>query len=88
MNHKLSFVISIIALVISVSVAIHVYHLVSTENAHAYKFTTDPQVAAGEWKVELQTPPCESYKNIQVIYPKESGAPITVECDLMPVATR
>jgi hypothetical protein len=45
----------------------------------------DPQFAAGEWKIEIQTPPCE---NLQVIWPKESGAPLTVECDLMPVNTR
>lgn len=48
----------------------------------------DRQVAAGEWKIEVQTPPCDSYKNIQVIYPKESGAPITIECDLMPVGEK
>jgi hypothetical protein len=45
----------------------------------------DNQVAAGEWKIEVQTPPCDSAKNIQVIYPRESGSPITIECNLMPV---
>ena len=49
---------------------------------------TEPQYAAGEWKVEVQTPPCDSYKNLEVIYPKESGAPIAIECNLMPVPTR
>jgi hypothetical protein len=49
---------------------------------------TDPQFAAGEWKIEVQTPPCDSVHNVQVIYPKESGAPITIECDSMPVPTR
>lgn len=49
---------------------------------------TDPQFAAGEWKIEVQTPPCDSVHNVQVIYPKESGAPITIECDAMPVPTR
>ena len=48
----------------------------------------DTQYAAGEWKIEVQTPPCDSYKNIRVIYPAQSGAPITIECDLMPVATK
>jgi hypothetical protein len=49
---------------------------------------TDPQFAAGEWKIEVQTPPCDSVHNVQVIYPKESGAPITIECDSMPVPTK
>ena len=53
-----------------------------------HHWTVDNQIAAGEWKIEVQTPPCDSYKNIQVIYPKESGAPITIECDLMPVAEK
>jgi len=48
----------------------------------------EPQFAAGEWKIEVQTPPCDSVHNVQVIYPKESGAPITIECDAMPVKTR
>lgn len=49
---------------------------------------SDPQVAAGEWKIQVQTPPCDSVHNIQVIYPKESGAPITIECDQMTVAEK
>jgi hypothetical protein len=48
----------------------------------------DTQYAAGEWKIEVQTPPCDSVRNVQVIYPKESGYPITIECDVMPVATK
>lgn len=48
----------------------------------------DPQVAVGEWKIEIQTPPCDGQKNIQVIYPAESGAPMAIECDLMPVNAR
>ena len=52
------------------------------------KWHTDNQVAVGEWKIEVQAPPCDSVRNIQVIYPKESGAPITIECDLMPVSTK
>jgi hypothetical protein len=55
--------------------------------AQSHKWVTDNQVAAGEWKIELQTPPCD-HKNLQVIWPKESGAPMTVECDLMPVGER
>ena len=52
------------------------------------KWHTDNQIAAGEWKIEVQTPPCDSAYNVQVIYPKESGAPITIECDLMPVPAK
>jgi len=48
-------------------------------------WTTDNQVAAGEWKIELQTPPCDNVHNLQVIWPKHSGEPMTVECDSMPV---
>lgn len=49
---------------------------------------TDPEVAAGEWKIELQTPPCDSVHNMEVIWPKESGQPIAIECNQMPVAER
>jgi hypothetical protein len=52
------------------------------------KWHTDNQVAVGEWKIEIQTPPCDSVYNVQFIYPKESGSPITIECDLMPVPTK
>lgn len=48
----------------------------------ARRWHTDPRMAAGEWKIEIQTPPCDNEKNLQVIWPKESGAPMTVECDL------
>jgi len=48
----------------------------------------DNQVAAGEWKIEVQTPPCDNPKNLQVIWAKESGAPLTIECDMMPVAEK
>lgn len=48
----------------------------------------DAQVAAGEWKVEIQTPPCDNVHNLQVIWPKESGSPMTVECDSMPVVEK
>lgn len=52
------------------------------------RFHADPQYAAGEWKIQVQTPPCDSVHNVQVIWPKESGAPITIECDQMPVPTK
>ena len=55
---------------------------------HKKNYTYEPQYAAGEWKIEVQTPPCDSVHNVQVIYPKESGAPITIECDAMPVGTK
>ena len=51
------------------------------------RVSTDPQYAAGEWRIEVQTPPCDSVHNVQVIYPQESGAPLTIECDQMPVPT-
>jgi hypothetical protein len=54
----------------------------------SHQWNTDAQVAAGEWKIEVQTPPCDSAKNIQVIYPVESGAPMTIECDSLPVAEK
>jgi hypothetical protein len=53
-----------------------------------HHWVTNSQVAAGEWKIEIQTPPCDSPKNLQVIWPKESGGPLTLECDLMPVAEK
>lgn len=51
-------------------------------------FHADNQMAVGEWKIELQTPPCDSAHNLQVIWPKESGAPMSVECDSMPVPAK
>ena len=48
----------------------------------------DPQFAAGEWSIQVQTPPCDDVHNIQVIYPKHSGEPITIECDQMTVNTK
>ena len=56
--------------------------------AQAAGLVNDPELAEGEWSIEAQTPPCSSAHNIQVIYPKESGAPIKIECDRMPVAER
>lgn len=52
------------------------------------RWNHDNQVAAGEWKIELQTPPCDSIHNLQVIWPAHSGEPATIECDLMPVGER
>ena len=49
---------------------------------------SDSQVAEGEWKIEMQTPPCDNVHNLQVIWPKESGYPMTIECDKMPVNQR
>lgn len=49
---------------------------------------TDTRIASGEWKIEVQTPPCESVKNLQVIWPKEPGAPVTIECDALPVPVK
>jgi hypothetical protein len=58
------------------------------ECSHGKAMVSEPRMAAGEWKIEAQTPPCDSVHNLQVIYPKESGAPITIECDAMPVPSR
>jgi hypothetical protein len=51
-------------------------------------WTTDSQVAAGEWKIEVQTPPCDDPKNLQVVWSPRSGEPTTIECGSMPVAER
>ena len=53
--------------------------------ASVHPWHTDNQVAVGEWKISVQTPPCDSAKNIQVNYPAHSSEPLTIECDLMPV---
>lgn len=63
------------------------YHTGSARGAKE-PFVNEPRMAAGEWKVEMQTPPCDSVHNMQVIWPKESGYPLTIECDSMPVPTR
>lgn len=59
-----------------------------TDRRSLAAWTMDSQVAAGEWKIEIQTPPCDSYKNIQVIYPAFPGAPMSIECNLMTTGTR
>lgn len=61
---------------------------ISAAVAATPRWHIDNRMAAGEWKIEVQTPPCDGAKNMQVIYPKESGAPISIECDLMPVAEK
>ena len=75
-------VVSLIVLFIVVGVA----------GTHAKPYTYEPQYAEGEWKIEVQTPPCDKLPNgapnMEVIYPKESGAPITIECNAMPVGTK
>lgn len=50
----------------------------------------DPQVAAGEWSIEIQHPPCGSVHNLEVIWPKDGqqDAPIRIECNQMPVEVR
>lgn len=72
---EIGLVISLIALFVIVAI-------------HSDHYTYEPQYAQGEWKIEVQTPPCDNVHNVQVIYPKESGAPITIECDAMPVGTK
>lgn len=53
------------------------------------KWVVDSQVAAGEWKIEMQAPPCDDVThNVQVLFPKRSGEPITIECDAMPVGEK
>lgn len=55
---------------------------------HVTKYHYDNRVAAGEWHIEVQTPPCDGVGNIQVIYPQQSGYPIEIECDQMPVGEK
>lgn len=52
------------------------------------KWTTEPRMAEGEWRIELQTPPCDDVHNLQVIWPAHSGEPATIECDSMPVGEK
>jgi len=80
MLRNVAFAISLIAICVSVWTVVLI--------RGQWKWKTDNQVAAGEWKIQVQTPPCESFENIEVIYPKESGAPITIECNLMPTPTK
>lgn len=51
------------------------------------RYSHDPQLAAGEWKIEIQTPPCDT-KNLRVIWPKQSGYPATIECSNMEVGEK
>ena len=60
----------------------------SQHAAHKAGWITDPQVAAGEWTIQLQTPPCDSVHNVQVILPEQPAGVLTVECNLLPVAER
>lgn len=72
---------------IAVMVAIVAAGTLTAAKSRNWK-TEDPQVAQGEWKIQVQVPPCDGYRNLQVIWPKEPGAPITIECDAMPVKTK
>ena len=51
-------------------------------------FQMDSQVASGEWKVQVQVPPCDNVRNLQVVFPHDLGGPITIECNNMPVGTK
>lgn len=63
-------------------------------NHRAWAF--DSQTEEGTWKIELQTPPCglkqdihgNNTPDIEVVYPKNSGEPMSVECHSMPVGAR
>jgi len=62
--------------------------LAANQQRKPKRWITDSQVAAGEWKIEVQTPPCDDPKNLQVVWSPRSGEPTTIECDSMPVAER
>lgn len=51
------------------------------------RYSHDPQLAAGEWKIEIQTPPCDT-KNLKIVWPKQSGYPATIECSNMEVGEK
>jgi hypothetical protein len=57
--------------------------------AHDHRMSpADLQAASGEWKIEIQHPPCDSIHNLEVIWPKDSDGPVSIECNQMPVAER
>lgn len=56
--------------------------------ARLAQWHADNQVAVGEWKIEMQTPPCDDVHNLEVIWPKESGQPLSIECNALPVPER
>jgi len=56
---------------------------------HSTRFVKqDPQVMAGEWRIEIQHQPCDSVHNLEVIWPKDPDGPISIECNLMPVEAK
>ena len=76
------------AAVVAVGLCTITYAKGSRQAAAPAAWHTDSRFAAGEWKIEVQTPPCAGAKNLQVIFPKSAGAPLTIECDVMPVPTK
>lgn len=56
--------------------------------AGQHPWRTSSRIAAGEWRIEVQTPPCDGARNLEVIYPHHPGDPIAIECNDMPVPTR
>jgi hypothetical protein len=61
---------------------------------HNKRFTTDPQYAEGEWKVQIHIPPCDisNGKHLQVTFEPKSDWQhpniATIECNAMPVPTK
>jgi len=54
---------------------------------------TEPQLAAGEWKEEIQIPPCvvtNGRPNVEVNFTRDGDRIVkaTIECNKMPVGTR
>lgn len=72
-----------LALVIAICIGYAVEALLQRSDWH-----NEPQLAAGEWSIELQHPPCDSVHNIEVIFPKDGDSPIKIECNQMPVKTK
>jgi hypothetical protein len=81
------------AIVVSLLVLFITAGVASIHNPQPKPFSYDPQVAAGEWKIEVQEDlPCAVDKDgkpyMQVILPVHRGEPVSIECTEMPVGIR
>lgn len=63
-------------------------------DSHVKRFTSDPQFAEGEWKMQVHIPPCavkHGKPNIEVNFAPGKDGEVdiaTIECNEMPVETR
>ena len=51
------------------------------------QWTADSRIAEGDWKVEIEVPPCNP-AHMRLVVPSDIGGPAMIVCDAATVSTR